>query len=122
MMNFLLKKQYVIISLLIPLNLMIASCNTTEKAYHQYIMRGSILEVDNDDVYLCIGSKHGAQVDQVLSVYHYQKNIEHPGSKGTRWSWEKTGKIKITKVVDEHFAWAEVISGYVEKGDIAELE
>ena len=122
MRDFLFSKQYLIIFLVLPLTLLITSCATTEKAYHQYIMRGSILEVNNDEVYLCIGSKHGAQVEQVLSVYHYQKIIEHPGSKGTHWNWEKTGKIRITEVVDEHFAWAKVISGNVEEGDIAELE
>ena len=117
-----LRRQCFIILLASSLALLATSCSTTEKAYHEYIMRGSILEVIDNKAYLCIGSKYGAQVGQVLNVHHYQKIIKHPGSKGTTWEWKQTGKIKITKVVDEHFAWAEVISGHVEENDIAELE
>ena len=115
-------RQYFIFFLAISLAFLVTNCTTTEKAYHKYIMRGSILEVIDNKAYLCIGTKHGAQVGQVLNVRHYQKIIKHPGSKGTTWEWKQTGKIKITKVVDEHFAWAEVISGHIEENDIAELE
>jgi hypothetical protein len=119
---FLFFKQYFIIFLVFPITMLITGCTTTEKAYHEYVMRGSILEVNGDEVYLCIGSKHGAQEDQILDVYHYEKIVEHPGRHGTKWRWEITGKIQITEVVDEHFAWAKVISGEVHEDDIAELE
>jgi hypothetical protein len=34
---------------------------------------------------------------------------------------EHTGKVKITEIMDEHFARATVISGKAEKNDIVEL-
>jgi hypothetical protein len=82
-------------------------------------MRGSILEVDGENVFLCIGSKDGAQINQELDIYDLQRVVR---PKGSKWKKEKTGKIKITEIVDEHFAKGKVISGNVKVNDIAEIE
>jgi hypothetical protein len=90
------------------------SCATV---YHGLIMKGSIIEASDSDVYLCIGSKDGASVGQELDVYKIVR--------GTRvkppFSRVLTGKVKITEIIDEHFAKATVISGKAEKNDIVEL-
>jgi hypothetical protein len=90
------------------------SCATV---YHGFIMKGSIIEASDSDVYLCIGSKDGASVGQELDVY----KIIQRQSKATPFRREHTGKVKITEIVDEHFAKATVISGKAEKYDIVEL-
>ena len=90
------------------------SCATV---YHGFLMKGSIVEASDSDVYLCIGSKDGAFVDQELDVY----KIIQRQSKATPFRRERTGKIKITEIIDEHFAKATVISGKAEKNDIVEL-
>ncbi len=93
---------------------LMASCATV---YHGFIMRGSIIEASNSDVYLCIGSKDGASVGQELDVYKVV------AVSGARPVFERvhTGKVKITEIVDEHFAKATVISGKAEKNNIVEL-
>jgi len=83
--------------------------------YHRYVMRGSIIEASGSEVYLCIGSKDGASVGQELDVYEI---IE---TKPTPFRRVLVGKVKITEIVDEHFAKATVISGKAEKNDIVEL-
>ena len=90
------------------------SCATV---YHGFLMKGSIIEASDSDVYLCIGSKDGASVGQELDVY----KIIQGRSKVTPFRRERTGKIKITEIIDEHFAKATVISGKAEKNDIVEL-
>lgn len=80
-------------------------------------MKGSIIEAYDSEVYLCIGSKDGASVGQELDVYKIIKTK----SKGTPFKRVLTGKVKITQIVDEHFAKATVISGKAEKDDIVEL-
>ena len=97
---------------------LMSSCATMgQKVYHGFVMKGSIIETSNSDVYLCIGSKDGASVGQELDVYKIVKTT----SKVTPFKREHTGKVKITEIVDEHFAKATVISGKAEKNDIVEL-
>ncbi len=90
------------------------SCATV---YHGFIMKGSIIESSDSDVYLCIGSKDGAVVGEELDVY---KVIRVTRARGT-FKREHTGKVKITEIIDEHFAKATVTAGKAEKNDIVEL-
>ena len=85
--------------------------------YHGFLMKGSIIEASDSDVYLCIGSKDGASVGQELDVY---KVIPVTRARPT-FRRVQTGKVKITEIIDEHFAKATVISGKAEKNDIVEL-
>ena len=97
---------------------LMASCATMgQKVYHGFLMKGSIIEASGSEVYLCIGSKDGASVGQELDVYKIVKTT----SKVTPFKREHTGKVKITEIVDEHFAKATVISAKAEKNDIVEL-
>jgi hypothetical protein len=93
---------------------LIVSCTTV---YHGYLMKGSIIEASNSDVYLCIGSKDGAAVGQELDVY----KIPQTKPEALHFYREHTGKVRITEIIDEHFAKAKVISGRAEKNDIVEL-
>jgi hypothetical protein len=97
---------------------LMSSCATVgQKVYHGFLMKGSIIETSDSEVYLCIGSKDGASVGQELDVY----KIIQRQSKTTPFRRERTGKIKITEIIDEHFAKATVTSGKAEKNDIVEL-
>ena len=97
---------------------LMSSCATMEqKVYHGFLMKGSIIETSDSDAYLCIGSKDGASVGQELDVY----KISSLRSKGTLFERIPTGKVRITEIIDEHFAKATVISGKAEKNDIVEL-
>ena len=90
------------------------SCATL---HHSYLMKGSIIETSNSDVYLCIGSKDGASVGQELDVY----KIPQTKPEALHFRRVQTGKVRITEIIDEHFARATVISGKAEKNDIVEL-
>ena len=96
------------------LSFLIFSCATV---YHGFLMKGSIIEASDSDVYLCIGSKDGATVGQELDVYEIIETKPTP----TLFRRVLTGRVKITEIVDEHFAKATVISGKAEKNDIVEL-
>ncbi len=105
--------------LLLLTTLAISSCATMQSAYHQYVMKGSIVDISDSDVYLCIGSKDGATVGQELNVYKIITDYGNP--KRPTFRREYTGKVKIEEIVDEHFAKAKVISGTAEKNAIVEL-
>jgi len=97
---------------------LMSSCATMgQKVYHGFLMKGSIIETSDSEVYLCIGSKDGASVGQELDVY----KILQTRPKATLFRRVQTGKVKITEIIDEHFAKATVISGKAEKNDIVEL-
>ncbi len=95
--------------------IVLTSCATM--GYHKYVMKGSILEASADNVYLCVGTKDGAKVDQELDVYRFTRVAT------ARPTFQRVlvGKVKITEIVDEHMANAKVISGTAEKGDVVEL-
>ena len=97
--------------------ILLTSCATMGKAYHKYLMKGSIIETYDSDIYLCIGSNDGAEVGQELDVY----KIRTISKARSTFQREHAGKVKITEIVDEHFAKAKVISGKAEKNDVVEL-
>ncbi len=97
--------------------ILLTSCATMGKAYHKYLMKGSIIETYDSDIYLCIGTNDGAEVGQELDVY----KIRTISKARSTFQRELAGKVKITEIVDEHFAKAKVISGKAEKNDIVEL-
>ena len=80
-------------------------------------MKGSIIETSDSEVYLCIGSRDGASVGQELDVYR----IPETKPEALHFRRVQTGKVRITEIIDEHFAKAKVISGRAEKNDIVEL-
>ncbi|OHD68816.1 MAG: hypothetical protein A2W19_17215 [Spirochaetes bacterium RBG_16_49_21] len=90
--------------------------------YHKHIMRGQVLAIEDNEIYLCIGTKDGAQVDQKLDVYRITEVGAKPQAGGPSFKRAKIGTIKITKIVDEHFAKAVIVSGNAQKYDVAELE
>lgn len=98
-----------------------SGCATMQKSYHSAFMRGSIIESAGADVYLCVGSADGAQVGQEMDVYRVDSKFDH---KSGQWNFTRvpTGKIRITQIVDEHFAKASIISGAVAKNEIAETK
>jgi hypothetical protein len=94
-----------------------------ESAGHKYIMRGQILEVTGDMVYLCIGSSEGAQVGQEYAVVKFIK-VPNPNSKSP-WPYfnrEEAGVVKITEIVDEHMARAKIVSGVAKENYMVELK
>jgi hypothetical protein len=97
---------------------LIFSCATVR---HGYLMKGTILDTSDSDVYLCIGSRDGASVGQELDVYAYERYTP-PGVKSApTFKRINTGKLKITEIVDEHYAKAKVISGKAELHATVEL-
>lgn len=94
--------------------LLMYSCTTL---YHRFVMKGSIIEASNSDVYLCIGSNDGASVGQELRVY----KIIQRQSKTKPFQRVLTGRVKITEIMDEHFAKATIMSGTAGIDDIVEL-
>lgn len=112
-------KKFISMSVLGVLVILLVSCASVQRLYHQSFMKGSILEKEDSTVYLCIGKNDGAKVGQELDVYKV-KVITIP-KQATRTERNLVGKVKITEVLDEHFARAIVVSGSVEKNDIAAI-
>lgn len=103
--------------------MIIAGCATMESSHHKYIMKGQILEMTDNMAYLCIGSKDGAAVGQELTAYKYVKSTsDSRRAPKLPYQKEETGKVKITEIVDEHYAWAKVLSGEVKANYTVELE
>lgn len=116
-----MKLNFFITSLGIVALFILTSCASLEKAGHNYIMRGKILESTGDGVYLCIGSADGATIGQELNVYRYTKVANPQNRAKSNFRREETGKVKITDIVDEHYAKAKILSGDAKDNYIVEL-
>ncbi len=99
-----------------------AGCATMKAAEHEYVMKGQILDVSDGQAYLCIGSADGAKAGQEFPVYRYER-VPYAGPKETAPSFkrEQVGSVKISQVVDVHYATAAILSGDVKVHDVAEL-
>ena len=102
--------------------IVLAGCASFGGASPKYLMKGQILEVDKQEAYLCIGSAEGAKAGQKFSVFRYVKargSVEKQSLPG--YKRELVGAVKITEVVDEHFAKAIILDGDIKINDVAEL-
>jgi hypothetical protein len=107
----------IVVSIIIIL-VTITACATIDKQiYHGYMMKGSVIDAYDSEIFLCIGKKDGATVGQELEAYHIVKIR----SAMPTYKREFAGKVQITEIIDEHFAKAKVLSGKVVKDDIVEL-
>jgi hypothetical protein len=128
-------KRLLLIVLIILGIFTISSCATTScgqkytKSSGMISIKGSVVKVMKDkSVYLCIGALDGAYVGQELEVwrtiYGQGTDASTTISAGSVDSGEisesMVGKIKITKVLDDHYSMAEVISGDAKLHDIVE--
>lgn len=115
------KGRWFLLALIFSFVIPLSSCAAL---YHRVIMKGSIIETSDSEIFLCIGKKDGATVGQVLNVYKivtFALPPPKPTPEIRRFKREYTGKVRITEIIDEHFAKAVVISGKAETHSIVEL-
>jgi CRISPR/Cas system-associated protein endoribonuclease Cas2 len=112
-----LNNGFIIVSIVIFLITIIACATIDKQIYHGYLMKGSVIDTYDSEIFICIGKKDGATVGQELDAYHIVKVTR------ARAGYKRVfaGKIQITEIIDEHFAKAKVLSGKVDKDDIVEL-
>ena len=89
---------------------------------HRYFMKGQLLDVDGQSVYLCVGTNEGARAGQELDVFRYSRTKEANPKAAPRFERKQVGRIEVIEVVDEHFARGKVLAGDLRVGDVAELE
>ena len=107
--------------LLLMAALMISSYATAQTGYHANVMKGSIIEMQDSKIYICIGSKDGAETGQEFAVYRFVKEISPNPKLPMRFKKEEKGSVKSTEIVDEHYAKAKVLAGDVRVNDVVEL-
>ncbi len=112
----------------------LASCATTScQKYSRsggIAIKGSVVALADKGVYLCIGRLDGASVGQELEVWRTNYGVGSKAStpiySGSVSSGEisenMVGKVRITKVLDDHYSIAEVISGDAKISDIVEAK
>jgi len=105
-----------VVSSLLMFLLFVMGCATMEAARHEYLMRGSVLDVEDGTAYLCVGTEQGAKVGQVFTVSRY---AHIPGSRG-EYNVDYVGSVKIMKV-ESHMAYAKILTGDVKANDVVDL-
>jgi hypothetical protein len=109
------------------LAIMLGGCSVSHKA-----MRGSVVAIVNGEPFICIGSKDALQVGDTLSVYRTKEvgfsilplePYRSPDEIKRSYRYEKTnvGRVRITRIVDEHYAAVEVLAGEIDYPDIVEM-
>jgi hypothetical protein len=89
--------------------------------YHEFVMKGSVIDVAEEGIYFCIGTPDGAKVGEEYDAIHVRRDISgHPRST-PRFKHVKVGRVRVEEIVDVHYAKAKVIEGKVAKGDIIAL-
>jgi len=116
-----MKKRTLIGLLFVNLLVSVAGCATNSPTYHNYIMRGQIIEVNDNIAYLCIGSSDGASVGQELAVLKFGRMPPPSRSTAPRFKRDEVGKVRIIEIVDEHYAKATVLTGEVKANSMVEL-
>lgn len=91
-------------------------------AYHSAVMRGQIVSLEGNSGVICIGKHDNAQVGQVLDVIRHRP--KHVGGRHGARRFERvtTGKVKVVRIMDEHYSEIELVSGEIRETDTVELK
>ena len=83
-------------------------------------MRGQVVSSSTDNMVVCLGLDDGAEVGQELTAYRFFEtgNIGEGDKTVER---RNIGKVKIEKIINEHYAKVKVIEGNVKKHDMVQL-
>jgi hypothetical protein len=83
-------------------------------------MRGQVVRAEGDVAVVCIGSKDRVQLGAEFDAYEFR--YQGAISEGTdNYSRHKVGVVRITEIIDAHFARAKIVSGKVESRNMVEL-
>jgi hypothetical protein len=105
--------------------LLLAMAGSTQAAEgsfrHDVLMRGQILEAEAGSLVVCVGTRDGAEVGQLLDVIRHTRVAHQHKSPAPRFRRETVGSVRITTLFDEHYATAEVVEGEPKVNDTVEL-
>ena len=107
------------------LTILAFGCATLHPINHG-LARAQVLEVEGRVVRIALGSEDGIRVGQVLATY--QSVLVESESRIARddgvpeYRTERTGRVRITEVIDAKHARAEVLEGEVKPGHLTRPE
>ena len=90
--------------------------------YHDNFMRGQVVDVNNDQAVLCIGSSNKSLQGKTLGVYRVIYRTDSADEGEDTYRREYIGELQVGEVIDEHFARARINSGMVKKHDVVEFK
>jgi hypothetical protein len=104
---------------LLAFAIVITGCANSDFS-HKYLMRGQVVSTSTDNIVVCLGLDDGAEVGQILNAYRfYETNNNDEGDE--IFEKREVGKVKIEKVINEHYAKVKVIEGSIYKYDLVQL-
>ncbi len=89
---------------------------------HEFFMQGQVLEVKDKTVTICIGSRDGAEVGQVLQVIRHEPGPYSPKRTIPNFTRKNIGSVRIATIFDDHYSVAEIIGGELKVNDTVELD
>jgi len=104
---------------LVVFTVVITGCANSDFS-HKYLMRGQVVSSSPNNIVVCVGLDDGAKVGQELAAYRFfETNNSGEGDK--IYEKRNVGKIKIEKIINEHYAKVKVVEGEISKHDMVEL-
>jgi len=88
---------------------------------HSLIMRGQIIDIQDGQPVVCLGSADGIKVGQIFEVYRVKRQHSDGKTPGQIYRRDFTGHVKIDHIFNEHFAHAVVTAGSPALNDLVEL-
>ncbi|MBL4909640.1 MAG: hypothetical protein JKX78_06385 [Alteromonadaceae bacterium] len=102
------------------LTVIVSACSNTQLS-HEYLMKGQVVSTTNNNVVVCIGSADGATVGQKLDAYRFVTG-ENSEEGANYFKKIRIGHVKISKIINKHFARVTVLDGDVQTNDMLELK
>ena len=89
--------------------------------YHKYVMSGQVVNVNGDDVMVCVTDTSELDTKNQFEVFRsvFINGVTEEGE--SLFRRETVGKIRLREIKDQHYAVATVISGEFRNYDMVEL-
>jgi len=108
------------ITLVVALVGLLGACSMS-RVYHGSLMNGQVVQVEENQVVVCVGTDDGAKPGMEFEVFKVL--FEGTIMEGTdNYRLEKVGEIEVVSIVDGHFARALITDGSVDKFNVVELK
>jgi hypothetical protein len=111
-------KKLFVLFFLVGLVSLLNACST--QIYHKILMKGQVVAIEDDEVTICIGRRDGAKIGDELRVVRsmFRQGVVEEGE--SSFELIEVGRIKISRVIDDHYAKANIINGSIKLNDIGE--
>lgn len=114
-----MRANQLVIPVVVLFTLILGGC-ANRQSFHESFMSGVVADVTENGALVCISGQSDIQPGTLLDVYRLQQGTNTVIHDSLAYQRIHTGQVKVTQVIDEHFAEVTLVKGRIRKHNMVE--